>query len=61
MIYYQIKISVERVEATAAGDKEEVVSGPEILHSNRDRTLVQGVYSKIVSLVKALIEVGFQS
>jgi hypothetical protein len=61
MIYYQIKISVERVGATAVGDTEEVISGPEILHSSEDRTVVQGVYSKIVSLVNALIKVGFQS
>jgi hypothetical protein len=61
MIYYRIKISVERVEAPAGGDKEEVVVGPETLHSSEDCTQVWGIYNKIVALVRSLIEVGFQS
>lgn len=57
MIYYQVTIRWEKVTATVGGDDAEPY-GEEILYSSKDRTVIQGIYSKIVALVRALLEVG---
>lgn len=57
-VKYKVWIQVERVDEDAPTDEERYqnISEPDILFESEDRTLAQGVLSKVRSLATFLVE-----